>query len=736
MDKKDQHIDQVGNDENLFHDESLPPIWDDIAQELDAVDAVDSPIEDVVDLDSTIDDGHLDFASIKDGFVQTFQDKKPPKFTWDQIEQELESLSPTVDDPSDFSLIKAGFEQNYKESALPMLSWEDLADEMDNPTPKTPKEDYSFVKSGFEKQYSGVVLPLFSWNDLAERMDNEAALNDTADRYSSIKESFQKEHNKKVPPPFIWNNIQVALQKETLWGRVAYQFGNLLNGNIFSSGMLLVGAAGLLILNSRSCLLDQNITPAPIAQTIKLDNSYSNTPVDMDDIMNGVYSHSMKKQLEQGATVNRSIQLDETTDEMKMLADLLGMIEPNNEGNSKRKQSSVQQQSNNTVANNVSNSNTTTTGDKNNVKGGGRNIEVSTNSSIANNDLGNNAKDDSCIEPLNNNSNGSEDKNTTEPSINEVGAIIPTNNIENTTSTEDAIAGTEDLSNKQLFSTELGATWLNQPSIDAFLASDGLPLIDQQYVDDDAIPAMEDAAFTYYMQSMKRKKLRFEVGLLGRFGTSMLLGKTNKQAFSRESLISTDLRLGGAAGVQLNCFFTVNDALVFGFNPHSVAAQRFFEFSNDGAYTQTDFKLSSIDLSLGYQRTLFRYGDVERFPSKVYARLDLGLGYITKGEVRVDDKLVDLEDWYQKINWSAGLTLGTTHELDRILIDYGITANIGLNNVVNGAVNPAITIEPARLLNVGAYLGVRYVLFAKLKVVNRQRQFDWSPPFYVEEPSY
>ena len=97
MDKKDQHIDQVGNGENLFHDDNLPPIWNDIAQELDAVEGTDIPMEDSVDLDSTIDDNYDDFSFIKDGFEQTFQDKAPPKFTWDQIEQEIEAVRDDFD---------------------------------------------------------------------------------------------------------------------------------------------------------------------------------------------------------------------------------------------------------------------------------------------------------------------------------------------------------------------------------------------------------------------------------------------------------------------------------------------------------------------------------------------------------------------------------------------------------------------------------------------------------------
>lgn len=695
MDNKNQNNDSVGDGLNLSHENQLPPIWDNISKELNALDgnpvSTNEPLLDAEEISDL-----ADFSTIKEGFQTNFAAKEPPKFMWDKIEQDLESFTVT-DAPSDFSAIKTGFEQNYKKTPAPNFTWEDLAEEMDNPKPKEKEEDYAFVKRGFEKQYSAVVVPLFSWADLAKRMDNEAMSGDTPDNYSIVKESFQKEFAAHKPAANTWAKLDQELQAQSHWRKALV----LLFAPAFLKKAALFAAIGIFVLGGKFYLSEHpNSFKMPLGSVVADNQASFFEEMNIPSLKAAVARSYGNEDTEKQHSAN-------TQDEINAAL----MLPKKDVFQSERK------------ADAVSNNKTTSENTSNVSKEGENEDESSEDKVIDDVDATNNSQDPLLIDKaelaksLANNLSILDSKNKT--TINKVKALdqdeILRSNLKLSANRSDDYRSS------------------GQEVMDVELLEDGLGILVQKYILDDKIPQMEEESFPLVRQMQKGKKIRFEIGLVGRGGTSILLGKNTYDAWGGENA-TTKLCPTAGFGVLANYHFSLNDAVVLGVYPYSTMEQCFGRYDTDGNYEETKLKLSLFDFTLGYQRTLIRYNSLSTIPSKIYARLDLGLGILMSAKTSVNEELINTDALYNQFNFSAGLALGNTHEIKQFVIDYGITGNVGMNNIVK-VTNPTI-LEPANLLNVGAYLGVRYLIIPRLEPSKKQRQFDWSPPFYIEEPSF
>jgi hypothetical protein len=701
MDKKNQSNNSVGDSSKLSHKSQLPPIWDNISQELNALDGDAIPMtEQLMNSDELSD--LADFSSIKEGFQANFSTKEPPKFMWDKIEQDLESFTIT-DLPADFSAIKTGFEQNYKEKALPNFTWADLAEEMDNPKPKEKVEDYTFVKRGFEKQYSAVVVPLFSWADLAQRMDYEAVLSDTPDGYSIIKESFHKEYAAHQPAANTWAALDQQLQEKSQWKKAWM----LLSTPAFLKKVALFTAIGLFTFGSKCYLFDTPTSVNTPSGSILASDQSNKEPSTFDKIK----ASSLNNTGSRSYTVDGLETQNTTTNQDQINAGLLLPKKEHLTIETGIKHSSEK--------NKTSEKNSTLEGVSNNPSVVNNKKEVVDNAFIDNNN--------NSLPPL------LADKNTASKSTPNGLTILDK---ENEVSIPNQVALNEDdilRSNLKLLANRSNSSWIGQDIMDIELLDDGLSVLVQKFVIDQAIPKMEADNFTLVRQAQKGKKIRFEIGLVGRAGTSILLGKNTYDAWNGNN-VTTQMCPTGAFGILSNYYLGLNDAVVLGIYPYSTLQQCFGTYNNDGTYEETKVNLSLFDITLGYQRTLIRYNSLSQVPATIYARLDLGLGILTRAKTSINEQAISTKNLYNKFNFSAGLALGNTHEIKQFIIDYGLTGSIGLNNLVTAS-KPTI-LEPAKLLNIGAYLGIRYLISPRLDPSKKQRQFDWSPPFYIEEPVF
>lgn len=698
MDKKNQSNNSVGDGSNLSHENQLPPIWDNISQELNALDG------DAISMDKQLIDSEdvsdlADFSCIKEGFQANFSTKQPPKFMWDKIEQDLESFT-ISDAPADFSAIKTGFEQNYKQKALPNSTWADLAEEMDNPKPKEKVEDYTFVKRGFEIQYSTVVVPLFSWADLAQRMDYEAVLSDTPDSYSIIKESFHKKYAAHQPAANTWAALDQQLQSESKWKKAWL----LLSTPAFLKKAALFAAIGVFTFGIKYAVVDTPTSAkTPSGSILASENQALFDKIKASSLNNTGSRSYTEDELE---TPNTPTDQDQINEALLLPKKDYSNINTGIKHTSEKNKPLESLSNNSDLLNNKK--------------------ETVDNAFIDNNNNDNN-NNNSSLSPL------LKDKNTdTESSPNG----LPFLDKEKEVSIRNQVALNKDdilKSNLKLLANRSNSSWIGQDIMDIELLDNGLSVLVQKFVLDEAIPKMEEDNFTLVRQAQKGKKVRFEIGLVAKGGTSILLGQNTYDAWNGNNA-STQMAPSKALGILSNYYLGLNDAVVLGIYPYSAMQQSFGTRNNDGNYETTKVNLSLFDITLGYQRTLIRYNSLSQVPATIYARLDLGLGILTNAKTSINEQAISTENLYNKFNFSAGLALGNTHELKQFVIDYGLTGNIGLNNLVTAS-KPAI-LEPARLLNMGAYLGIRYFISPRLEPSKKQRQFDWSPPFYVDEPVF
>lgn len=696
MDKRDQHDNPVGDELNLSPENQLPSIWDNISKELNALDEA-SPHTNTDDPDHSDVDSMDDFSIIKDSFQKTFCSNQPPKFMWDKIEQDLESFTVT-DAPSDFSAIKAGFEQIYKENTAPTSVWEDLEEEMDNPKPKTKEEDYGFVKAGFEKKYSAVVVPLFSWEDLAERMDYEAELADTPDKYSIIKESFEKEFADKKPIANIWADISQELSMGMYWSRFVSYFSSI----VFNRKTALLVLLGMLIGGDQLGLFEYDFVEEFNVKPIALQNQKKTESSLL----------SFEQQIFAGSPLYTPWRNTST-----ILPPLnKPLLQPNN-AQQPQAMNSNQSLEKPSV-----------------VKAVEKGIsEKSNNTTLQTSNL--NVKAATLLEIENAGDQYNNTLNSTTAQVDSLSmAMEHTKGYENEKNI-DLIQAGDPLEEGVVMQQEKEETnWSVQDGMEIELLEDGMGILVQKYIEDPAIAIMEENSFPLVRQAQKGRKIRFEMGLISRGGTSLFVGENLNKAFNSKNPSAVNLCPTGAVGLMFNYHFNLNDAVVLGVYPYATAEQCFRTSTLNGTYDHKVADLSFFDMTIGYQRTLAHYNTLGKAPSRIYTRLDVGIGYLTSEKTTVNDELVQMPNLYNKWNVSLGLALGSTHEIDQLVIDYGFFGDMGITDLVTLA-NTSV-FQPAKLLNVGVYVGVRYMFFPRLEPSKAQRQFDWSPPFYIEEPAF
>jgi hypothetical protein len=203
--------------------------------------------------------------------------------------------------------------------------------------------------------------------------------------------------------------------------------------------------------------------------------------------------------------------------------------------------------------------------------------------------------------------------------------------------------------------------------------------------------------------------LHFELGLTGRIGTSLLLGNATQKAMETTSMLITKIRPASSFGTMISCYVTHNDAIVLGLYPFVATQQYFGGYSQEGRFYQKEIKLTYIDFTLGYQRTLFHYNNAGSIPSSVYARLDYGINYLNKVEEIINGDVEETGNSYRKINHSLGFSIGNRHQIKRCVIEYGINTSIGICSVANPSLTNQL-LDQSNLLSIGGYLGLRVIL--------------------------
>lgn len=603
------------------------------------------------------------------------------------------------------------FEQHLPDEEVPAFIWDNISNELDKASAAVNGEEKTEkVKVSFEQGVEKVVLPELLWDNIADALDKNAISS------NKIKTSFEKQYDEKAPE-VVWDDVENQLEIETVWERVHKVLDKRTRARYWREKAIQFSLAALAILWLRGCGIGEYIPTLPSSDFA--EQTIERTTKESILITNNQGEKAPTPSAynpEEHRVGKGAVSTEEKEVTNKAVESTIELISPNynpSEQNTpkKDKENSDPKEDDLLYAVMMASPKTASTPSTVENPKPQEVAQAETNDAIYNNEGRSNVPlvETAPSEPLMVSKNTPENQPILSvPAIvnrGEASAIEPTvsipsvpNNIpelsnagelqttENSIATNSVAETVEtELTEKPVYSEEIMNTL------------EGGPI---------TTPEIEDFVIER-VDAKKKLPVRFEVGVIGKVGTSLLVGNTTSKAFETTSMIKTEIRPSGAVGVQFNCALTRNDAIVVAAYPYASSRQYFAGYTREGRFYHREIELAHFNFSLGYQRVLFHYNDFGTVPSAVYARLEYGLGYLNKGEEVFNGERVAAEESYHKMNHSAGLAIGTTHRIKRFVLDYGLYVNMGMTSVINSNVS---TMEQANLMNGGGYIGVRYML--------------------------
>ena len=200
-------------------------------------------------------------------------------------------------------------------------------------------------------------------------------------------------------------------------------------------------------------------------------------------------------------------------------------------------------------------------------------------------------------------------------------------------------------------------------------------------------------------------KSHLEFGLIGKLGSSILMGTTTSKALELTSMVKTKILPAGGIGMSLSYFLDRNNSFYTQLFPFVSTRQYFGGYSSDGRFYDKEIKMNYIELFVGYQRTLIHY-NLWNQNASLYVRADYSLGYLSKTEEQINQRSTQSINKYQAIDHRLGLSVGTRYQIKHIVIDYGINGYLSLEPSLRAQAN----FSTSNTLIFGAYLGVSYLL--------------------------
>ncbi|WMX14602.1 hypothetical protein [Aureispira sp. CCB-E] len=589
--------------------------------------------------------------------------------------------------------IGESFEQHLPDELVPDFIWNNISSALD----KAPamEESTEKIKSSFEKGFEQEALPVFLWDNIESSLNHASFLEESVENENKIKASFEEGFQDTIPDN-LWENVENQLEIEGVWQRVLKRLNKNTRRRYWQEKGMQLGILALAVLLLRGCDFGQWSTITPIAQKVNVSTqtTSSTTPpfVSNKKVKNGSENHS-----------SNSI----APTKNPKLSDASHSLIDNTSSLTSSKETTIT----NTITNNPT-SVAALSKSKNhhpfdNLSKGSIKPSVTAAKQEKQDITAPNHNNQPYLEPITNKAQGKSDQQISElqetASLTQQSPRVPLNN--NKTSDLSSIKASTTPANNYNSSNSTNST----PTPSALLSQAAIATLTNKPFVDSSIQVLQDFHIKNILNK-KKHQVRFEVGMNGKIGTSLLLGNATSKGMETTSMTKTKTRVAGGIGIIVNSYLTANDAIVFGAYPLSNSQQYFGGYTNEGRYYHKEVKLAYFDFTLGYQRVLVHYNDFGTIPSSIYARIDYGLGYLSKSEEIVNGLASELGDAYNKLNHNIGLTIGNTHRINRFVIDYGLYGNLGLSAVLNFSPSGTNTIEYSNLATMGGYVGLRYVL--------------------------
>jgi hypothetical protein len=640
--------------------------------------------------------------------------------------------------------IGESFEQNLPDELVPDFIWDNISNTLDSS--KIPTESTEKIKASFEEGFEEAVVPPLLWTGVQSSLEQASALNSSTGSDNKIKTSFEAGHQDIIPEN-LWENVETQLEIEGVWKRVLKGLNRRTKRQYWQEKGIQFGIAALALLLLRGCDFGEWTTVTPLANqsnvTAKVDleteqnfpvlggnsnaTATSNNNSSKDNLLEQVYSlptapifSTFSKTPSIGSNNSSKNNLLAQTYTLPTTPIFSTFLKAPSKGNSETTSPIVAKNTSASILAGVKLEQDDSNDKENLSRPSVKNNVALNNPSIATSKEDRIATAQINARVINKEPNSSNESNNTPSGATATAAIITTTTTNNTTTNNKTVAqnslvsttinpSNNSIKNSIDAANNNTANKKNSTSSKELLSETPIStLIGQAFID----PTIEKLN-TFEIDNVvnkKRHNIRFEVGMNGKVGTSLLLGNATNKAMETTSMVKTKTRAAGGIGIMLDCYLTANDAIVFGAYPLSNSQQYFGGYTSEGRYYHKEVKLAYFDFTLGYQRTLFHYNDFGTIPSSMYVRLDYGLGYLSKSEEVINGLAAELGNSYNKLNHNVGLTIGNTHRINRFVIDYGIYGNIGLSSVQNIGSSGTGSVEYSNLATMGGYIGLRYVL--------------------------
>jgi len=603
------------------------------------------------------------------------------------------------------------FNQAMNEEETPSFIWDNIAQNIDH-------ADMSVLKEGFQDFYAYKEPNINTWDNIQKILNDAPA--------DIMTDAFNEFYATEEPNSQVWENIQDKVDITNTWGRIQKKLDSKEKWKLRFQRF---GAVAMLLLLLHTCI-GEGYIPQPLSN---LFEETKTNPVEVLTLSN----HQQNSTNNKASSNNNSIS---NTNKSPVIQELNGNTIAKKENNDVIKNHSKEENKSiptTTVITKKNENSTTIDPNQKSIAKKENNDVIKSPSKEENKSIPATTiitkknKTSTTIDP-NKKSIAKKENNdvikdpTKEENKNVPATTVITKKNENSTTiapNQKSIAKKE---NKNIPVTEVTNTTAlkeiettentpykennNSNHSDQIYNLQLLPSITIDSIEETPIqlPLAETISFSLENFSKKKNKKfpKFELGLIGKIGTSFLLNEMTREGLRYSSIQDTRLEFTGNIGFILGVKITPKDALTLQVAPYAPTTQNFSYFSNEGVFSQNEIKLSYLDFALGYERDwlVFEIGNQNK--GSVFTRLDIGLSHLVQEQVLLNTETVQ-QQTFKKWNISVGLALGSKYQFNKFVLDYGICGSIGVNDINN---NTHLGSQPTNLATFGGFIGLRYQL--------------------------
>lgn len=617
---------------------------------------------------------------LQEYFDQHLNDEHAPLFIWENIAQKL--------DVSSTSALDESFEEFYQEEMPPALDQTFFE--------KLEAEESSDLKDSFEENYIAEATPSAIWTNISDVLEQDEA--------SLLKDNFESFYEKEEVRQQVWDNIQDKMDVQNTWNKMQPQLDHLAGWYHWKKNLKRFSAAALLLLLLRTCIgdfapeqkllvwEDKTAAQAEPAQMITSPHNKLEQPSvsEQNTIEKDKLSpNSEDKKFEPSPSVIEN-HIDKGAD-----VTLRGILnEPVEEYQTPTASSSKEEAKNNSgLDNDDSNTELPLVVEKKKPKTASNSLEQKQN----NHKLSEEEKEEAKHNQKTSISDSDNFVHKVESSTNDiVKALPPKNTLEDNTNNKTTNQTTND--SDHTLSKDLIELLNLEALTPELIVIDSLELP----VEEVAVLQLENNK-----QNLSKRFPKFELGLIGKAGTSFLLNSMTKEGMRYSSINDTELFASGNLALLGALRISPKDGIVLQFVPYNPIQQSYSAFSSRGTYAQQSIKLSYLDFSIGYERELIQFNKPSREQvASIFVRGDLGVSYLVQEHTSMNG--VDVQaNAFKKWNVFSALSLGSKYHVGRYVFEYGVNGSIGVTNISN---NTSFLPDQTNVFSVGGFIGLRYKL--------------------------